>query len=276
MATRFHLSLFTLVASIAATNAWAAVGRTPGQFVVSPSGSAQYSIPIWTPPGVRGVQPLLALVYDSHSSYGIMGPGWNLSGLSSIARCNRTYAQDGTPAPVTLTYADAFCLDGSRLRLTSSETLSTYGQAGTTYQTEIANFSNVIASTALAGNGPAYFTVQGKDGLTYEYGNGRGSQILAPGGTTPYGWALDKVTDRAGNTMILNYTTATQGGFTLSNIQYTAPSGSSSYPYNVSFTYTTKSSNDQISKYIAATSVVQTQQLGTITVTSSGEVAPQI
>jgi RHS repeat-associated protein len=275
MVNRLPIVLTSIVAFVLSANALAAVGRTPGQFGVSATGSAQYTIPIWTPPGVRGVQPHLALVYDSQSPHGIMGPGWTLGGLSRISRCNRTYAQDGTSEAVTLTYADAFCLDGNRLRLTSSETLSTYGQASTTYQTEIANFSNVTASSTLAGNGPAYFTVQGKDGLTYEYGNGRGSQILAPGGTTPYGWALDKVTDRAGNSMIFNYATTTQGGFTLSNIQYTAPSGSSSYPYEVSFTYTPKSATDQLSKYVAATLVVQTQQLGTITVTSSGTIVRQ-
>jgi hypothetical protein len=152
-------------------NARADVGRTPGAFQVSGTGSAQYSIPIWVPPGPRGVQPAISLVYDSQSGSGPLGIGWSLVGLSSITRCNRTYAQDGAPAPVTLTYNDVFCLDGKRLRLTSSEQLNTYGQDGTTYQTEVADFSNVTAHSA-AGNGPAYFTVRRKDGLTYEYGNG--------------------------------------------------------------------------------------------------------
>jgi hypothetical protein len=183
MVSRIPLAILVLVASLSFTNAFAAVGHTQGQFAVSPAGSAQYSIPIWTPPGIRGIQPNLALIYDSHLSYGFMGPGWTLNGLSAISRCNRTYAQDGTPAPIALTMADAFCLDGNRLRLTSSENLSTYGQAGTTYQTEIANFSNVTAN-GTAGNGPSYFTVQGKDGLTYEYGNTTDSKILPTSATT--------------------------------------------------------------------------------------------
>gem|GEM_PF-5732420 len=57
-------------------------GRTAGQFTVSPVGSAHYTIPLWTPPGIRGLQPTLTLTYDSHLSYGLMGPGWTLSGLS--------------------------------------------------------------------------------------------------------------------------------------------------------------------------------------------------
>ena len=89
--------------------------------------------------------------------------------------------------------------DGKRLRLTSSENLSTYGADGTTYQTEVADFSNVTAHGTF-GQGPAYFTVQGSDGLIYEYGNTSDSQI--GNGTTAFSWMLDKVTDRAGNTMV--------------------------------------------------------------------------
>ena len=262
------IALLALATSAVTPNAYAAVGHTPGQFAVSRTGSAQYSIPIWTPPGIRGIQPKLGLTYDSHLSYGIMGPGWTINGLSAISRCNRTFAQDAAPAPIALTMADAFCLDGNRLRLTSSEMLSTYGQPGTTYQTEIANFSNVTAN-GTAGNGPSYFTVQGKDGLTYEYGNTTDSKILPTGSTTPYVWALDKVTDRAGNHMTFTYFQS-GGAYVPLSIQYTAPSGSTSFPYQVSFVYSTKSANDTISKFIAGSQIQQTQQLSTITVTSAG------
>ena len=270
MVNRLTIAMVAVLASVFSMDALAAFGRTAGTFAVSPKGSAQYTIPIWTPPGVRGVQPNLALVYDSQSSYGLMGPGWILSGLSTISRCNRTYAQDGTPAPVTLTYADAFCLDGNRLRLTSSEVLSTYGQAGTTYQTEIANFSNVIASSTLAGNGPSYFTVKGKNGWTYEYGNTTDSKFLpAVGAATPYAWALDKVTDRAGSTMTITYDPTKS--YVPLNINYTAPSGSTSFPYQVTFGYSTlQSAANIISKYIAGNLIQQTQQLSSITATSSG------
>jgi hypothetical protein len=40
----------------------------PGRFSVSSTGSGQYSIPIWTPPGISAIQPALALTYDSHLS----------------------------------------------------------------------------------------------------------------------------------------------------------------------------------------------------------------
>ena len=238
------------------------VGRTPGQFGVSRLGSSEYQIPIWTPPGIRGIQPHLALVYDSNLAYGFIGPGWTITGLSAIARCNPTYAQDGTPAPITLTSADGLCLDGNRLR-------GTPAGSTTTYQTEIANFSQVTAS-GTAGNGPSYFTVQGKDGLTYEYGNTTDSKILPSSSTsTPYIWALDKVTDRAGNQMTFTYFQA-GGAYVPLSIQYTAPSGSTTFPYQVSFVYSTKAQNDRVTKYVAGTQVQQTEQLSSIKVTSSG------
>jgi hypothetical protein len=61
MGNRPQIALVGLFIFLFAANAFAAVGRTVGQFAVSPTGSAQYSIPIWTPPGPHGVQPHIAL-----------------------------------------------------------------------------------------------------------------------------------------------------------------------------------------------------------------------
>src|SRR5262249_45368413 len=91
--------------------AQAAVGRTPGTFAVSPTGAATYAIPIWAPPGPRGVQPQISLAYRSQGGNGPEGLGWSIAGLSSIYRCNSTVAQDGAAASTTLTYADRFCMD---------------------------------------------------------------------------------------------------------------------------------------------------------------------
>src|SRR3982074_2940967 len=137
----FTLILFTAFAMLWDASAWGATGRTVGEFAVSPSGSARYSIPIWAPPGPHGLQPHLALTYDSRRGDGSLGIGWALSGLSSIYRCNLTYAQDAAPAAIALVTGDGYCLDGQRLRLTSG----TYGSAGSAYQTEVANFMNVTA-----------------------------------------------------------------------------------------------------------------------------------
>jgi RHS repeat-associated protein len=235
------LGLLLVSALTLPVSAQAAVGRTAGSFSVSNSGAATYSIPIWEPPGVRGLQPALALTYDSQSGDGVVGPGWALSGFSAIARCNKTFAQDGVAAGVTLAYSDVFCLDGQKLRMTGG---ASYGQDATTYQTEIATFANVTAH-GTTGNGPTYFTVQGKDGLIYEYGNSTDSRITPDSTvTTPYTWLLSRVKDRSGNSYTVAYGTGAAGSAGIGvpvSISYSNTSaGGASYSYTVTFSYTTK------------------------------------
>ncbi len=45
-------------------------------------------IPIKIPQGVHGMQPNLALEYDPNAGNGIVGVGWQLTGLSTITRVN--------------------------------------------------------------------------------------------------------------------------------------------------------------------------------------------
>jgi hypothetical protein len=125
------------------SSAHAAVGRTSGSFAVTPAASASYTIPIFTPPGPRGVQPQIALVYNSNAGFGYMGKGWSLNGLSSVSRCKKTLAQDAYRGPYSFDNAQnaAYCLDGNRLRLQSG----TYGQGGSVWATELADFSRISA-----------------------------------------------------------------------------------------------------------------------------------
>ncbi|XXX75808.1 RHS repeat-associated core domain-containing protein [Sorangium sp. So ce134] len=89
------------------------LGKTPGSFAVGDSdGAATYSIPIQVIPGRAGMQPELGILYHSDRGNGLLGVGFSLQGLSSIARCGRTYADDDTLHGVTLTPDDRFCLDG--------------------------------------------------------------------------------------------------------------------------------------------------------------------
>ena len=255
----FVFGLLVSVAVLQPANAQS-TGRTAGHFDVSANGSAQYSIPIWAPPGPRGIQPNLALQYDSGSGIGPLGVGWSLAGLGGITRCNKTAAQDSTPANVTLVVADGYCLNGNRLRVTSGA--GTYGLDASTYQTEIADFSNITAHTAAGiNNGPAYFTVQGRDGNTYQYGftdaNGKGvnSQVLASGTATVLTWLLSKVSDRAGNNYAIDYTALT--GTAVPHIIYWTPTsaGATSYTYTMQFNYGTNVAQSSFFEFVAGTPV---------------------
>lgn len=248
-------------------------GATVGQFDVSSSGSATYNIPIWMPPGPNGMHPSLGLHYDSNSGRGTAGPGWSLRGLGAISRCNKTFAQDTTPAPIKLAVSDGYCLNGSRLRLTAGS----YGMASSTYETEIADFSQTTAYGSV-GDGPEYFLVRTKDGLTYEYGNTAGgtnnARVTSSGRSTPYQWLLNKVRDRNGNNYVISYGTGVEGSVGVgipTRIAYTPTAyGSSSYRYEIEFSYIQDTPDGTRFGYVAGGSTVNNNLLSRITVRKAG------
>jgi hypothetical protein len=173
----------------------------PGKFEVTPIGAASYTIPVQVPPGVAGVEPKLAFSYNTRGGNGLLGVGWSLSGLPSIARCPRTTPQDGVKGTVAYDTNDRFCLDGKRLVVVSG----TYGAAGSSYRTEIDSFANVTAY-GTAGSGPQYFVAKTKDGQTMEFGNTADSRFaVASGLTTVKSWGLSKVSDAMGNAYSVTY-----------------------------------------------------------------------
>lgn len=252
------------------TQVEAAVGRTAGTFDVSSTGAATYTIPIWVPPGPKGIHPNLAITYNSQAGESSMGPGWSIAGLPAITRCNRTYAQNGVAAAVALTVGDGYCLNGNMLRLT----WGTYGQAGSYYEAEMRDFSTLAAHTAGGvSNGPAWFEAYGKDGLIYEYGNSSDSRVLATNTSTVRQWLLNKVRDRAGNNYVVTYGTGASGsigiGVPLSIVYTPVSAGASTYKYTVTFTYGVDGSQGGTEVgYVAGTLIKNTNLLTNITVTS--------
>jgi Salmonella virulence plasmid 65kDa B protein len=176
-----------LISSLAAPFAQAQSMATAGQFAVSPSGAATYSIPIQVPPGIAGMEPRLSLNYSSQAGNGLLGVGWSLGGLSSITRCAQTQAQDGKRGAINLDTNDRFCMDGQRLMLSAGS----YGVANSEYRTEIESFSKVSYSGT-------NFSVQSKAGLTMLY-----IPVLTKG--VALTWGLSKITDVAGNYLTVSY-----------------------------------------------------------------------
>ncbi|MGH8240782.1 MAG: SpvB/TcaC N-terminal domain-containing protein, partial [Steroidobacteraceae bacterium] len=269
-ALRLLTSLFVILVLLLANDSaraqtdFTTMGTRAGDGEVTSTGQLRYTIPLWTPPGVRGIEPRLALLYGSEVRSGLLGMGWTLGGLSKIARCSRTVAQHAVAQPVSLTMTDAFCMDGQTLRITSG----TYGQSGSQYQTEFADFSLVTANGSL-GNGPAWFEVKTRNGLIYEYGNTADSRALLPSTNTPYVWALNKIRDRDGNNLKVTYAT-TSGTLRPTLIQYTQTSLDASYPYAVVFNYSARTGPDVESGYVAGNNFTQSQQLDSIEVRHGG------
>jgi hypothetical protein len=282
MTNQFVLTSTTVLTFLVGASAYGAVGRTVGHFNVSPTGDGQYSIPIFAPPGPRGIQPNISLFYDSRSPVGPLGLGWSIGGLGQITRCNKTVAQDGASAPVALVTADGYCINGKRLRLTSA--IGTYGEAGSTYQTEIADESLVTAE-GTQGNGPAYFEVQSGTGLTYYYGHevsstsGANSQVLANGTSTALTWLLSEVTDPFGNSYVVNYTTLsgeTVGTAVPSTIYWTpTTAGGSSYSYTMTFNYTSNVVQSSINKYVGGTQVFNPELLSSVAISYGSTVVKE-
>ena len=213
---------------------WAAVGRTEAAYGVTQNGAASYAIPIRVTEGIGGLKPQLAISYTGPGQRTILGVGFQLAGLSYITPCRKTIAQDLNAAPVTLTSADRYCLDGARLRGVTG----TYGASGATYRTELDQMARVTSNNSSNGI-PGWFKVETRDGLIFEYGNTTDSKLLASGTASapPQFWAVNKISDRAGNSMAFVYDTNNSlRRFRPNYILYTA-SNAGAARYKVSFVY---------------------------------------
>lgn len=161
------------------------VGSLDAAMRVSEAGQVEFSLPLLTAPGKGGVQPGMALSYSGSAATGLAGVGFNLSGLSAIARCRRSIESGDGPGPHPQVNFDlddgndAYCLDGQRLIQvgTGSESVDGTVHDYLEFRTEIESFQRVRAYAALAGatglervRGPRFWRVHGKDGSVREFG----------------------------------------------------------------------------------------------------------
>ena len=187
-----------------------AVGSMGGAFSVSPMGGATYSIPIEVPQGVGGLQPQLAIVYNSQAGNGLCGYGASLSGLSSITRGPKDIYHDTIAQGMKYLAGDALYLDGVRLILSSG----TAGQDGAVYNPESDPFTRVIThGTCTSTSNNIWFEVQSSDGMIYRYGYNPDSNtethsklsFTANGAQKIHSWYLSYVLQPTGNFMTYTY-----------------------------------------------------------------------
>jgi hypothetical protein len=232
----------------------ASLMKTEASFGVSETGAATYRIPIDPPKGLAGLQPELALEYNSQRGNGIAGMGWRLAGLPSIVRCPRTLATDKFRKPVTYAADDGYCLDGKRLIAVAGVN----GADGTEYRTEIETFSKITSSGSA--NGPISFIVKTKNGRIYEYGTEENARVWAQySGPTLGGrlknqkgvavWLVNKISDIHGNWMTVSYKNEVNGGLTVDGefyptaIYYGYTKNSYIPLYKISFNYEQRADN---------------------------------
>ena len=191
-------------------------GTLPGSLSVSDGGMAAYSIPIEAPPGSGGMTPSLALSYLSEGPNGVLGVGWTLNGLSSIRRCAKTIAQDGTPGRIRFDNGDRLCLDGERLMRVNGtgQDDASYWAVNGEYRTEVESFARV---TALSTG----FKVERKDGHIEYYGTqSTAIQTVGLPSVSTLFWPLSRVEDRSGNYLTVSYLDEGQGEYGPSQISY--------------------------------------------------------
>ena len=276
-----------------------AVGGIPGSFAAAPDGSATAKIPLWVSPGRAGMQPDLSLNYSSNGGNGVVGVGWNLSGDSSITRCNKTYAMDAETSPVDfssnsdLSTNDAFCLDGNRLiPVTGTQSglqqLNTRpnGLDGTEYRTALDIHAKII-SHGSSSVGPTTFEVHTKDGRTYIYGASDNDglkglrTVRTPSGDTQQfvrlTWALSEVKDVSGNYMTYSYrllsTTSPLPGFELLLDKITYGGSHFNSPpidKSVEFIYGARDAADVNFSFVSGFQIRSTQRLIAILVKGPG------
>lgn len=234
------------------------VGSMGGEFTVTSMGTASYSIPIEVVPGTQGVQPNLAISYNSASGRGLLGIGWNLTGLSCITRTQRNNHFDQTVGSINYDANDRYALDGSRLVKLSE---GNYAATNAVYGTEIENFIRVtLHGTPNTNN--QYFTAVTQDGTVIEYGNTADSKQLMSGKV--FAWWVNKITDPDGNYMTFVYT-CPNGDTRPTGIFYTGNTAMGQDTYaKVVFNYTDDSFPNQY--WVGGTAMVLSNLLSSVDV----------
>lgn len=247
------------------------VASISGNFNVTNAGAATYSIPIEVPPGIAGLEPELALNYNSQGANGVFGVGWNISGMSNFHRCPPTMARDQEVDGIDFNNSDRFCFDSQPLILVSG---SVYGEDQSTYRTEIDNFAEITLHDTDGINGPNYFVVETKSGLIMEYGNTTESYFNPPlhnSTVQPVAvcWLLNETRDRMGNYMLFEYAKDEIAGSSMpTKILYTGHS-SGITPFNeIEFKHESRA--DQLVRYIGGRKTKSDQRVSSIEIKNEG------
>lgn len=216
------------------------VSQLPGDAQVDNTGTASYNLSLMVPPGTSGMQPALGVTYSSRAGNGALGVGFSLSGISSISRMAPSREYEGFVGGVEFNNDDRLVLDGQRLLLVSTNS-DLYGTDGTEYRTEIESFQRVVLHGDINSSN-SWFEVRTKSGLVYQYGKSVDAFVEPPNRPEAITWAVNRVSDTAGNYMDFSYDEdSVDGEHLLERIDYTGNVNAGLTPFNaVEFIYTNR------------------------------------
>ena len=172
-----------------------AVGATVASFEVDQQGGATYRIPLFTVPSPGGLQPSIALIYNSHTGNGPLGVGWAIEGLSAIHRCFAIHPLHGYRGRVNMDGEDLLCIDGRFLAPVDGSATSLESRE---LRTHIESFAKITTTDG------AGFTVQMKEGQVITYGDSANARIRSQDGGI-FSWLMSRVIDRVGNAVNIRY-----------------------------------------------------------------------
>ena len=196
-----------------------------GELRVGDDATANYTVPLPTPAGRRGVSPALSVHYNSSANTGPLGLGWSVAyGGSAITLCPKTPLVDGLARAVERDGTDPFCLDGERLVLVSGAA----GVDGAEYRTRRESFARVVLRNDATFPIATGFEVWTKDGTVQYYG--KSSRCMSSQANTdtrldqgcdglsigrdrkPTSWLLFRRQDRFGNYIDYHYARSFSSG----------------------------------------------------------------
>lgn len=232
-------------------------GSLEGNTNVDSLGVLSHSIPLAIPPSINGFIPQLALSYNGQSPDGILGIGWDVTGLSSISRCT-SLSQGNITTPFSAKFGEfnpswslnqvfsnsCFALDGKRMIsiYDSVENSMNYDKAE--FRLENDDFSKITVEIAKSSSGSNQdikkFIVKQSDGIVREYSARLGTNRKDPStgeyvenpsesvGSLTYEWGLTSVKDINGNYWAVEYQDLNKGMLYPKTIKYTGNVGNTS------------------------------------------------
>lgn len=210
------------------------------------TGSAVMTVPITVPPGRKGMQPDIKLIYSSDNPNGICGVGWMFE-LGNIQRNTKK----GVPKYDNTDTFIAF-FGGASMELVD------IGNGEYRAKIEGAFLKFTFDGTS--------WQVKDKSGTTYLFGSNANSRQSNPKGT--FKWCLDKIVDIHGNYLTISYL-LDQGQLYPQQIQYTGKEGGEVPTHTVDFSYGDRT--DVFSNYRSNSEIKTAKRLKEIDIKVSGE-----